>query len=516
MNIKENSINDPIIGLNMNNIKKDLLLLKEEALKDFVEIQKKVSDKYSKLDEMITGKIYDYEERLNYFEFKILQLSKIISSDKLLEEKVQGLVCFKEKMENNFSKEKIKLDNLTKLLNINIEKINQILSDSVIYPGIIGKNTKYKTFHEFIDYILTELASNSIFRETNIIDFKSYKTKIENSLNKFNIQMNNLLNKANEFTKTFVQENENKIKSCISLLEEKIFNIKMENTKYIIDLKKNFKSLEQKMNSLQIICQKNNIGYFDFSKEINLNKFGKNNKRYSTSQIKNYIIGKINIKDLLKSKKIKENKNDYNIYQKDIFNKRKSLDALYFKKNKKYNSCFNFFSHKDKINIRKSMFLLDFRNNMENNKNNLNNSDLNSNILCNIEDGKSTIKTIKKNNIINKSINQTVKSEKILDLSKRKLSKEEIPFSRINSIYSLTDKKIHKIYDYKAYNLDNSKFFSNNIPIHYASVIELNSKSNSINCKNKQLKLNNISEIRPVNNLILTSFLSKKNKYQIL
>ena len=81
-----------------------------------------MSDKYSKLDELITGKIYDYEERLNYFEFKILQLSKIISSDKLLEEKVQGLVCFKEKMENNFSKEKIKLDNLTKLLNINIEK----------------------------------------------------------------------------------------------------------------------------------------------------------------------------------------------------------------------------------------------------------------------------------------------------------------------------------------------------------------------------------------------------------
>ena len=238
MNIKENSFNDPIVGLNMNNIKKDLLLLKEEALKDFSEIQKKVSDKYSKLDEKITGKIYDYEERLNYFEFKILQLSKIVSFDKLLEEKVQGLICFKEKMENNFSKEIIKLDNLTKLLNINIEKINQILSDSVVYHGIIGKNAKYKTFHDFIDYILTELASNSIFREKNIIDFKSYKTKIENSLDRFNIQMNNLLNKANEFTKTFVLESENKIQSSISLFEDKIFNIKIENTKYIIDFKK--------------------------------------------------------------------------------------------------------------------------------------------------------------------------------------------------------------------------------------------------------------------------------------
>ena len=45
MNIKSKTFNDPIIMTNMNNIKKDLLLLKEEALKDFTEIQKKVSDK---------------------------------------------------------------------------------------------------------------------------------------------------------------------------------------------------------------------------------------------------------------------------------------------------------------------------------------------------------------------------------------------------------------------------------------------------------------------------------------
>ena len=67
MNIKSKTFNDPIIIPNINSIKKDLLLLKEEALKDFTEIQKKVSDKYSKLDELITGKIYDYEKRLNSF-----------------------------------------------------------------------------------------------------------------------------------------------------------------------------------------------------------------------------------------------------------------------------------------------------------------------------------------------------------------------------------------------------------------------------------------------------------------
>ena len=130
MNINEKLINAPIIKPNTNNIKKDLLLLKEEALKDFVEIQKKVSDKYSKLDEIIKG-INDYEELLNSFEFLIKELSKNVSSDKLLEEKVGILICFKEKMENTFLIETIKLDNLTKILIINIERIDKF------YPTVL-------------------------------------------------------------------------------------------------------------------------------------------------------------------------------------------------------------------------------------------------------------------------------------------------------------------------------------------------------------------------------------------
>ena len=509
MNIKSKTFNDPIIIPNINSIKKDLLLLKEEALKDFTEIQKKVSDKYSKLDELITGKIYDYEKRLNSFECKIIQLSKIVNFDELLEEKVCGLISFKEKMENDFIKETIKLENLIKILNINIERIDKILSDSVIYPGIIGKNTKYKTFHEFIDYILTQLGLNSIFREKNIIDFKSYKTKIENSLKIFNIQLNSLLNTANEFTKTFVQESENKIKSWISLLEEKIFNIKIENTTYIIELKKNFKSLEQKINSLRIISKINNIDS-GFTKGINFNKIEKKFKRYSTSQIKDYIIGRLNINDLLKQKKIKEIK-DNNYYQNDIFNKRKSLDTLYIKKRKKHSSCFNFFSH-DKINIRKSMFLANFRNDIEHNKNYINNSDLNTIIKYNTKDDKSNIKTtqfnVEGNSIINESINiKNIEQEKIMSLTKRKYSKEDISFSTIKSTNSFVNKKMFD--NKKTNNLDNSNIFPSNIPIHYATVIEYNSKSNSTNCKNKQKKHNNISEIRPANNLILTAFLSK-------
>ena len=50
------------------------------------------------------------------------------------------LIDFEKKADDLFLKEKTKFDNLTKILNKNIERIDQILSDSVIYPNIIGKN----------------------------------------------------------------------------------------------------------------------------------------------------------------------------------------------------------------------------------------------------------------------------------------------------------------------------------------------------------------------------------------
>ena len=140
-----------------------------------------------------------HEEHLNSLEFKIEKLSELLNNNKFIEKKVYDLSNFKEKIEDLFFKERIKIYNLTKDLNINITRIDKILSDSVIYPGIIGKACKYKAFHDLIDYILTQISLNSISRENNVLDFKSYKTKIENLIKIFNSQSNTLLEASNEF-----------------------------------------------------------------------------------------------------------------------------------------------------------------------------------------------------------------------------------------------------------------------------------------------------------------------------
>ncbi len=39
-----------------------------------------------------------------------------------------------------------------------------LFADSVIYPGIIGKSCKYKTFHELIDYLLVQIGEFNSFK----------------------------------------------------------------------------------------------------------------------------------------------------------------------------------------------------------------------------------------------------------------------------------------------------------------------------------------------------------------
>ena len=147
MKTDEESLN-PVLNISSKSLKNDLLIFKDEALKDFKEAQKKISEKYKKLDFEIREKLDSYERRINVYESKIMELSKMINTDKTIREKVDKLMQFKEKIDDSMLTEKIRLDNTRNDLYHNVNRIDDILKDSVIYPGIIGGISKYKTFHE--------------------------------------------------------------------------------------------------------------------------------------------------------------------------------------------------------------------------------------------------------------------------------------------------------------------------------------------------------------------------------
>ena len=182
-----------------------------------------------------------------------MELSKLINTDKEIRDKVDNLVEFKEKVNDTILTEKIRLDNFRNDLNSNVDRIDQILKDSVIYPGVIGGICRYKTFHELIDYVLTQCSLNLTFREKSILDFKSYKTKLENIIASFNTQTTSLLNTTSEFTKTCVKECEDRMKSIYNIYDDRLQDARIENANYAIGLEKATEALKKELQNLYII-----------------------------------------------------------------------------------------------------------------------------------------------------------------------------------------------------------------------------------------------------------------------
>ena len=246
---------DPIVSLSKSTMgkKNDLLHFKEETLRDFKEVQRKISEKYETLDLEMKEKLEAYEKRIVTYENKIMELSNLINTDKTIREKVDNLMEFKEKTDDHLLTEKIRLDNFRNDLKSNVERIDQILKDSVIYPGIIGGISKYKTFHDLIDYILAQTSQTLTFREKSILDFKSYKTKLENIISSFNTQINTLLNTTSEFTKTCVKEAEERMKSIYNIFDDRLQDARIENANYAIGLEKATEVLKKELENLYVV-----------------------------------------------------------------------------------------------------------------------------------------------------------------------------------------------------------------------------------------------------------------------
>ena len=242
--------NDPIIELNNKNAKNDMIYFKNETLKEIKEAKNKMLDKYTNLDNSIKDKFEFYEKRISSYELKIEELSKLITTDKTMKEKVEELLEFKEKTNDTILTEKIRLDNFRNDLKDNVTRIDKILSDSVIYPGIVGGISKYKTFHDLIDYVLTQCSLNLTFREKNIMDLKSYKIKLEGLIETFNSQVKNIIKTAGDFTKACVKESEIKTNSMFSILEDRMSETRIENSNYAIGLEKLSKNLKSEIKNL--------------------------------------------------------------------------------------------------------------------------------------------------------------------------------------------------------------------------------------------------------------------------
>jgi len=266
--IKNNDIEkgkEEPFNLNSNNIKKDLILFKDDVLKDIKFLQKSMSDKFEITNTVIQEKLETYDKKIKLFNEKIIQLTNLIVEDKSFKDKVDQLYESRLSIKDNILTNEIKLTNLEKEYNDKINNINQILSETVIYPSVIGGLGKFKTFHEFIDYIITQISKINIYKEKNTLDLNSYKNKLETLIKSFQFQLDNIIKSNNEFTTKSVNACEERIKSILLLYDDRIKDVRVENQNYAKSIEQYFKDLKEEFK--KFISLKNNI-YNRFNNEI--------------------------------------------------------------------------------------------------------------------------------------------------------------------------------------------------------------------------------------------------------
>ena len=239
---------DNIVGMKPQAIKMDILLFKNEVLHEIKQMEKSISDKSKESSEMVKTQVEVFDKKMSFINEKISSLTNKIIGGIKIEEKINTLFSAREKLLDETTTNRIKISILEKEFRDSINRIDGIIKESVLYPAVIGIKGKFPNFHGFIDFVLSESNINNNFREKNIMDLSSYKLKIEKALQTLGFKVESILSSCNSFTLSKIKESQEKFDYTIGLYKEKLNDVRIENSNYVIQLEKDTKDLRDETN----------------------------------------------------------------------------------------------------------------------------------------------------------------------------------------------------------------------------------------------------------------------------
>ncbi len=274
-----NSIN--ILSPQQSSFQKNILLFKDEVLKDLKKIENKLNLKFENCSSSLENKLNDYNLKIENVSQKVNDLSNLISVDKNIHEKIDSLLQFKAKMKDEYMAQELKINSNYKELHDSIFNHDKLISESIIYPGIIGQMCRFKNLHQFIDFVLINIKELLSHKDKNITEFKNYKNKIDTMIKNIKNQFEGITKSMSDYTKKCVSLTEVRLTDLIKVYDNRINEIRLENSKHIIELQsKNENPNHENKN----INDKNDIDY-NLKKEIEFIKQTNNN---INSKIENY------------------------------------------------------------------------------------------------------------------------------------------------------------------------------------------------------------------------------------
>ena len=224
-------------------IQKDIMYFKDDVLNSIKQMNNKLNLKYTETTENIQSQLSSYDSKINALSSQIVSLSNLISKDKSIDDKIESLTLFKSQTESTLTTLQVRETLLTKQLSDAIYKYDKAIVDNLLLPGIIGSNCKYKSFREFTDFILTQISQFTTFKDKQIFDLESYKTKIESISKSLSSQVNTLNTSVMNSTNENIKESEKRIKDLLQIYNDRLEDMRVENSRYIVDTKTQFNKM---------------------------------------------------------------------------------------------------------------------------------------------------------------------------------------------------------------------------------------------------------------------------------
>ena len=277
----------------------DLIIFKEELLKDLRNYKTKTSsninsefEKYTRLIEKSNNNLENYEK----------DKSKFMSKIEFTQEKENLFIEMTNKnseLKNQVMINQVHISSCRKDIDNNSYKYDKIISDNLLVPGLIGKSCKYQNLKEYILFNKEEI-NNALFANRQAAnDLNILKRKTETMIGQFNTKLKsleyritNFINsKYNEIVQKFEVLNEDLLKKMSNLTREINSNIEERNNE--LARMKNF------------VFEENNKAFENFKNIREEIKNDFNAKEKSFNLIKKNIL---NLTNLLMGRTFNQNK----------------------------------------------------------------------------------------------------------------------------------------------------------------------------------------------------------------
>ena len=336
-----NSSKNNVIVKKKGSIPEHLIFFKEDVLKDIKQLESKIALKHDIQQNINTNKINKIESAIDQINQRIDYLSTSIDSDNSLKERIEKLSNFNSKLDESLILQDVRIKNIHSKLTETIDKYDKILSESIIYPGVISPKGKFKTFHELIDFVLFNINQLLMFKEKISMDLKEFKFKTDSIINNLQIKLEFFNKNANAYTNSAIKVSETQMEQIIRV--------------YVDEFRNELDQFKNQFNSFTGIQENKILNIIENNKrKESIPEVDENSKRLEDLEklLKNFKEENKKMKKEIKRLILINEKNNFNTNNQNINNNIDNNNILFSKRSsKKSNVHFNDFNIKNATSI---------------------------------------------------------------------------------------------------------------------------------------------------------------------